>query len=52
MGARPETQLLASGFVLGASVLYDALLVRSAAARKGKRPELMLDDSPGTEGTG
>jgi len=51
MGARPETQLLASGFVLGASVLYDALLVRAVAARKGRRPELMLDDWPGKEGT-
>ena len=37
LGARPEAQLLASGLVLGASVLYDAALARSARLRKGSQ---------------
>lgn len=41
MGARPEAQLLASGFVLGASVVYDAILARNADRRKGMRLELL-----------
>jgi ribose transport system permease protein len=37
MGARPEAQMLASGLVLGASVLYDAWMARAARLRKGSR---------------
>jgi ribose transport system permease protein len=49
LGARPETQLLASGLVLGASVMYDALAVRAANLRKGQRADLLVEDTRGSE---
>jgi ribose transport system permease protein len=41
MGARPEAQLMASGLVLGVSVVYDALATRAARLARGRRPDLM-----------
>ncbi|MBM3495182.1 MAG: ABC transporter permease [Armatimonadetes bacterium] len=50
MGAPHETQLIAGGLVLGASVLYDAWLARGAALRKGRRLALMSESVSRSEG--